>query len=60
MNIPFIPNYSERYDHGEEVSTAVAESTVNEVISRRMAKKTVNEMGTKKSTPTSSSENKNP
>ncbi|MGV8949276.1 MAG: ISKra4 family transposase [Candidatus Paracaedibacter sp.] len=39
VNIPFIPNYSERYNHGEEVSSAVAESTVNEVISRRMAKK---------------------
>jgi hypothetical protein len=39
VNVPFIPNYSERYNHGEEVSSAVAESTVNEVISRRMAKK---------------------
>ena len=39
MNTPFIPNYSERYNHGEDVSSAVAESTVNEIISRRMAKK---------------------
>lgn len=39
MNIPFIPNYSERYNHGEEISSAVAESTVNEVISTRIAKK---------------------
>lgn len=38
-NSPFIPNYSERYNHGEAVSSAVAESAVNEIISRRMAKK---------------------
>ena len=37
INEPFIPNYSERYNHDEAVSSA--ESTVNEVISRRMAKK---------------------
>ena len=39
LNEPFIPNYSERYNHDEAVSSSVAESTVNEVISRRMAKK---------------------
>jgi len=39
LNSQFIPNYGERYRHGEAVSSAVAESTVNEVISRRMAKK---------------------
>jgi hypothetical protein len=38
-NSPFIPDYSERYNHGEAVSSAVAESAVNEIISRRMAKK---------------------
>ena len=38
-NSSFIPNYSERYNHGEAVSSAVAESAVNEIISRRMAKK---------------------
>ena len=38
-NSQFIPNYGERYRHGEAVSSAVAESTVNEVVSRRMAKK---------------------
>jgi hypothetical protein len=39
LNSRFIPNYGERYRHGESVSSALAESTVNEVISRRMAKK---------------------
>ena len=39
LNESFIPNYSERYNHNEAVSSAVAESTVNEMISRRMAKK---------------------
>ncbi len=38
-NEPFIPNYSERYRHNEPISTAFVESTVNEVISRRMVKK---------------------
>ncbi|NBT86642.1 MAG: hypothetical protein EBT45_09175 [Alphaproteobacteria bacterium] len=38
-NSPFIPDYSERYNHREAVSSAVAESAVNEIISRRMAKK---------------------
>lgn len=38
-NAPFIPNYGERYRHGECISTAFVESTVNEVISRRMVKK---------------------
>ncbi|RZI45233.1 ISKra4 family transposase [Candidatus Finniella inopinata] len=38
-NSTFIPNYGERYRYGEAVSSAVAESTVNEMVSRRMAKK---------------------
>jgi hypothetical protein len=38
-NRPFIPNYGERYRYGECISTAFVESTVNEVISRRMVKK---------------------
>lgn len=38
-NEPFIPNYGERYRYGEPISTAFVESTVNEVISRRMVKK---------------------
>lgn len=37
-NSPFIPNYGERYRYGEHISTAFAESTVNEVISKRMVK----------------------
>jgi len=39
LNEPFIPNYGERYRYGEPISTAFVESTVNEVISRRMVKK---------------------
>jgi hypothetical protein len=35
----FIPNYGDRYRHGEKVSTAFAESAVNQVVSKRMVKK---------------------
>ena len=38
-NRDFIPNYGERYRHGETISTATAESTVNQVISKRMVKR---------------------
>ena len=38
-NKPYIPNYSERYRYGEIISSSFVESTVNEVISRRMVKK---------------------
>lgn len=34
-----IPNYGERYRNGEAISSAIAESTVNQVISKRMVKK---------------------
>jgi hypothetical protein len=34
-----IPNYGEMRRYGEPVSTAFVESTINEVIARRMAKK---------------------
>ncbi|PHM28752.1 ISKra4 family transposase [Xenorhabdus budapestensis] len=34
-----IPNYGERYRYGEPISTAFVESTVHEVIAKRMAKK---------------------
>jgi hypothetical protein len=37
-NSPFIPNYGERYRYGERISTAFAESAVNEIISKRMVK----------------------
>ena len=38
-NATSIPNYGERYRNGEAISSAIAESTVNQVISRRMVKK---------------------
>ena len=38
-NRDFIPNYGERYRHGEIISTAFVESTVNHVISKRLVKK---------------------
>jgi hypothetical protein len=39
VNQASIPNYGDRYRHGEAISTAFAESTVNQVISKRMVKK---------------------
>jgi hypothetical protein len=33
------PNFGERYRNGETISTAFVESTVNQVISKRMVKK---------------------
>ncbi len=38
-NSALIPNYSDRYQYGEVISTAFVESTVNEVVSKRMVKK---------------------
>ncbi len=38
-NRNFIVNYGERYRHGETISSAFVESTVNQVISRRFVKK---------------------
>ena len=38
-NKSFIPNYGERYRHGERISTGFVESTVNQVISKRFCKK---------------------
>src|ERR1700739_3776425 len=38
-NQNFIPNYGDCYRHGEKISTAFAESAVNQVISKRMVKK---------------------
>ena len=38
-NAGFIPNYGERYCHGERISTGFVESTVNQVVSKRMGKK---------------------
>jgi hypothetical protein len=38
-NRQFIPNFGERYRHGETISTAFVESTINHVVSRRFVKK---------------------
>ncbi|MDP9314640.1 MAG: ISKra4 family transposase [Chloroflexota bacterium] len=38
LNQPFIPNYGVRYQAGEPISSAPAESTVNHVVSKRMVK----------------------
>ena len=38
-NSAAITDYAERWDHGEIISTAFAESTVNLVVSKRFAKK---------------------
>jgi hypothetical protein len=38
-NQNFIPNYGDCYRHGEKISTAFAESAVNQVVSKRMVKK---------------------
>ena len=39
VNRAFVPNYGDRYRHGEAISTAFVESMVNQVISKRMVKK---------------------
>ena len=33
-----IPNYGDRFHHGEPISTAFAESTIDQVVSKRMVK----------------------
>jgi hypothetical protein len=38
VNRAFVPNYGDRYRHGEAISTAFVESTMNQVVSRRMVK----------------------
>ena len=38
-NASCIPNYGERYRCGEAISSAFVESTVNQVVSKRMVKK---------------------
>ena len=38
-NSPYIPNYADRYHYGEYISTGFVESTVNELVTRRMVKK---------------------
>jgi hypothetical protein len=39
INRSSIPDYGDRYRHGEAISTSFVESTVNQVISKRMVKK---------------------
>lgn len=38
-NSALIPNYSDRYHYGEIITTAFVESTVNELVAKRMVKK---------------------
>ena len=38
-NRAFIPNYGERYRSGERIGTGFVESTVNQVVSKRMVEK---------------------
>ncbi len=38
-NRHLIPNYGEKYRYGETITTAFVESTVNEVVAKRMVKK---------------------
>ena len=38
-NRVFIPNFGDRYRHGEAISTAFVESTINQVVSKRMVKR---------------------
>jgi hypothetical protein len=38
-NSGLIPNYGERWRYGETISTAFVESTINQVVSKRMVKK---------------------
>jgi len=39
LNQAFIPNYGDRYRHGEAISTSFVESAVNQLISKRFVKK---------------------
>jgi len=39
INRACIPNYGDRYRHGELISTAFAESAINQIVSKRMVKK---------------------
>ena len=38
-NCHLIPNYGERYRHGEAIATGFVESTVNQVVSKRFCKR---------------------
>ena len=38
INRALVPNYGDRYRHGEAISSAFVESTLNQVVSKRMVK----------------------
>jgi hypothetical protein len=38
-NRHLIPNYGQRYHHGEAIATGFVESTVNQVVNKRFCKK---------------------
>jgi hypothetical protein len=38
-NRTFIPNYGDRYQHGETISTGFVESAINQVLSKRFVKR---------------------
>ena len=49
-NESYLVNYGDRYRNGETISTAFAESTVNEVKSQALCEKATNAMGKRGST----------
>ena len=58
-NSHLIPNYGEKYRYGETISSSFVESTVNEVVTKRMVKKQQNAMVANRRTLFTSSENCN-
>jgi hypothetical protein len=55
-----LPNYGERRRAGEAISTAFVESTVNQVISKRMVKKTADALDTPRRPPATSGPHPSP
>ncbi len=47
-NCHLIPNYGERWRYGERISTGFVESTINEVVAKRMVKKQQMQMDSKR------------
>jgi hypothetical protein len=45
-NQALIPNYGERYRHGERIASGFVESAVNQVVSKRMVKATTDAVDT--------------
>jgi hypothetical protein len=56
-NVERIPHYSERRRAGEEISTAFTESTVSQVISKRMVQKQPNASDSARRPPATSDPN---